>query len=561
MARITRQILRWAARLLLSFMLIAGLLLLGQWLLAQWRTFEAATTERDALARTGEQISGEARGLLDTTASRMATLRAAPLHALSQRHDAVERQIADLQAQRLGLGGLADILAGQPILEGQRRKLQFDVQLAILEQERRHLQALRAHAIALQSRQAQAVELERLRLDHVRIFAELQRVRQQRAATPQLPAWRCNRLYGSPECLSQRALAAQEQQTYTRNQQAWEAYTRQRALVRSPGAAPVFEAQRDAVDALLRPLQDRRAGLEAELASHWLARAVDPVRSVAWTAAGILLGGMLAFPTIKAFFYFVLAPLAARRPPLHLVTEDSGALALASGASAVSRTVWVDADHELLLLPEFLQSSSNRGHTRTRWLLDHRHPFTSLAANLYGLVCVRTDAPEAFVVSATQDALSEIGVLVLPQGAAVVLQPRKLVGVLQQRDAPLHITAHWRLGSLHAWLTLQLRYLVFHGPAQLVVQGCRGVRIAPADAGRSISQAATIGFSAGQAYTTRRSETFLAYLRGKQSLLLDSFGGPGHHVYEETPSGGRRAGAVGRGLEGLGDALLKVCGR
>ncbi|MCK7502947.1 MAG: hypothetical protein MZV70_01815 [Desulfobacterales bacterium] len=33
-------------------------------------------------------------------------------------------------------------------------------------------------------------------------------------------------------------------------------------------------------------------------------------------------------------------------------------------------------------------------------------------------------------------------------------------------DRPMQITRHWRLGSLSAWLTLQLRYIVFHGPAK-----------------------------------------------------------------------------------------------
>ena len=48
--------------------------------------------------------------------------------------------------------------------------------------------------------------------------------------------------------------------------------------------------------------------------------------------------------------------------------------------------------------------------------------------------------------------------------------------MLKPAGAPANITRHWRLASLHAWLTLQLRYLVFHGPCQLLLKGCRGVR-------------------------------------------------------------------------------------
>jgi hypothetical protein len=114
----------------------------------------------------------------------------------------------------------------------------------------------------------------------------------------------------------------------------------------------------------------------------------------------------------------------------------------------------------------------------------------------------------------------------------------------------MHITRHWRLGSLHAWLTLQLRYLVFHGPCRLILKGCRGVRAEEprADQPRMINQAATIGFSANLDYRNTRCETFVSYLRGKEALFNDLFaGGPGRFVYEEVP-GNHRAGS-GRGLE------------
>ncbi|MBK9571210.1 MAG: hypothetical protein IPO43_00185 [Rhodoferax sp.] len=137
------------------------------------------------------------------------------------------------------------------------------------------------------------------------------------------------------------------------------------------------------------------------------------------------------------------------------------------------------------------------------------------------------------MISATKDPFSEVGILSLPEGAALVMQPHSLVGVVQPTGSPVRITSHWRLTSLHAWLTLQLRYLAFHGPARLIVQGGRGVRIERADAGRSINQAATIGFTANLAYSTRRCETFSAYWLGRQELLNDSFkGAQGFFVYE-----------------------------
>ena len=128
---------------------------------------------------------------------------------------------------------------------------------------------------------------------------------------------------------------------------------------------------------------------------------------------------------------------------------------------------------------------------------------------------------------------------------------------------PTHITRHWRLGSLHAWLTLQLRYLVFHGRCTLLLRGCRGVRSeAPLpNQPRLINQAATLGFSANLEYRTVRCETFVPYLRGHEDLFNDLFAGsPGWFVYEEMPARDRRSGVTGRGLEGLTDAVLKAFG-
>jgi hypothetical protein len=142
-----------------------------------------------------------------------------------------------------------------------------------------------------------------------------------------------------------------------------------------------------------------------------------------------------------------------------------------------------------------------------------------------------------------------------------VLRPRSLRGIVQPTGRPIVITRHWRLAHLSAWLTFQFRYLVFHGPCSLIVEGTRGVRLERAGAGRGINQAATIGFSAGLAYSVRRSEAFGAYLMGRQELFNDSFeDGDGYYLYEEMPREGARTGLWGRGLTGLGDAALKVFG-
>jgi hypothetical protein len=228
--------------------------------------------------------------------------------------------------------------------------------------------------------------------------------------------------------------------------------------------------------------------------------------------------------------------------------------------SSVSCRVTIDSSNELLVHPEYLQSLPNACETRTQWILNRHIPLSSIAAGLCALTHMRAESPQTVVVSSTRDPLSEVSLMTIPEGSSVVLLPRHIVGVLQTRGKTLRITRHWRLFSLHAWLTLQLRYLVFHGPVTLVVKGCRGVRVEAAEAGRSLTPAATMGFSANLYYASRRCETLFGYVSGQQSLLNDSFtGGSGYYIYQEMPYQ-RRGGFFSRGLEGLFDAVLKPLG-
>jgi hypothetical protein len=103
--------------------------------------------------------------------------------------------------------------------------------------------------------------------------------------------------------------------------------------------------------------------------------------------------------------------------------------------------------------------------------------------------------------------------------------------------------------------------VTFHGPGKLIVKGCRGVRVERVGSGRTVNQAATLGFTASTPYATSRSETFGAYLMGKAELFNDYFAGTtGYFVCEEMPDRRDTHGIAGRGIEGLLDSMLKVFG-
>ena len=276
--------------------------------------------------------------------------------------------------------------------------------------------------------------------------------------------------------------------------------------------------------------------------------------------AGLLLVAILAIPLlIRLLFYFVLAPFAQRRPAIRLRPELPFSPPSLAQASATSAPITLQAGEALLVRQGYLQSTSTEGAKRTRALLDWRHPFSSLASGLSFLTQIVGDG-EMTTISAVRDPLAEVAVLRLSETSACVLHPRALVAVVQPADRPLRITSHWRLFSLHAWLTLQLRYLMFHGPGQLVLKGGRGIRVERAESGRLFGPDQLVGFSPDLSYTVTRTETFWPYFLGQEALFKDRVdAGGGILIIEEAPMvGGRRGGR--KGLEGAFDVFLKAFG-
>jgi len=313
------------------------------------------------------------------------------------------------------------------------------------------------------------------------------------------------------------------------------------------------------------------AGVDVKLNQAFVARLASVIYRQLPVALGVLLGIILLPIGIKAFLYFIVAPWATDRPPIRLLPAATGMVLSPSapGAatdgggrmSAVSQAIVLGENQELLIQPDYLQSTSLRARKKTKWLLNARLPFASVLSGMYLLTRVSPAGTEPVVISSTKDPLSEVGIIDLADGAAFVCQPRSLAGVIQDRNHPIRITRHWRLGSVHSWLTLQLRFLVFHGPGQLVMKGCRGIRIESAGRGRLINQAATLGFSANLDYANTRCETFMSYWSGKEELFNDLFTGEsGVYVYEEMPDLKRASGITGRGLEGFTDAVLRAFG-
>ena len=563
MRQLLTAILRFLLRHALQFALFIVILLAGRLLLAEWRAYSAGSEAVAALRLAADGAGRHGAGLAAAATARVNALTHASQTAIATRLAQVQAQLSALRArQQASLFTLplpdTHTLALHAQQEAARR-----VEIEVLAQEARYLSALQAAVKGEDARHT----LARLQAEHVNAYAALQHnLAQRRQLEAQHPL--AARLPGSDAYAQLSRLEAEGQRLREINLQAYRAWAAQRARTNNAARPTPFAIDGVALAGALTPVQEAIAAGETQLARNWIARWRAPVLDVVPTAALLVLSAILLPVAIKAFFYFVLAPLAARLPPLSIARElQAGDASLplpprgASRISAVSQALLLQPGQQMLIHPAYLQSSPVSSTKRTQWLLDWRFPLTSLAAGMVALTRLHSDVTASVTISASDDPLLEIAVVHLPAGSALIFQPRGLVGLVCDANQPLAISSHWRLGSLHAWLTLQLRFIVFRGPVTLIVRGCRGVRLERAGQGRSISQSATLGFSTDVLYSTMRSETFLPYLRGQQALLNDRFDGDnGVYLYEETPRHGKQPGKVGSWFEGFTDAILKVFG-
>ncbi|MBE3025841.1 hypothetical protein [Janthinobacterium sp. GW458P] len=563
MRQLLTAVLRFLLRHALQFALFIVILLAGRLLLADWRAYSAGSEAVAALGLAADNADSHGTGLAEAATARVNALAHASHAAVAARRTEVQAQLAALRArQQASLFTLPlpapDTLARHAQDEAARR-----VEIEVLAQEARYLSALQAAISGEDARQT----LARLHAQHVSAYAALQgNLRQRRQLEALHPV--AARLPGSDAHAQLSRLEGEGQRLREINLQAYQAWLAQRARTSNAARPAPFAIDEQALSGVLAPVQKAIAASEEQLARNWIARWRAPVMDVAPTAALLVLSAILLPAAIKACFYFVLAPVASRLEPLSIARAlNVTASALPSPPdgqsriSAVSQALQLQPGQRMLIHPEYLQSSPVGTHKRTQWLLDWRFPLTSLAAGMAALTRLESDTAASVTISASDDPLLEVAVVRLPAGSALVFQPRGLVGLVCDADQPLAISSHWRLGSLHAWLTLQLRFIVFRGPVTLIVRGCRGVRLERAGQGRSISQSATLGFTTDVLYSTMRSETFLPYLRGRQALLNDRFDGDnGVYLYEETPRHGKQPGKAGSWFEGFTDAILKVFG-
>ena len=150
---------------------------------------------------------------------------------------------------------------------------------------------------------------------------------------------------------------------------------------------------------------------------------VEPYLRPAFIA---LLFMFLVPKVLKVISFYVLAPMASRRPPLVIDPGANGRehSAFKSGQpsqiSAVSQSVILMPNQNLLIQADYLQTSPLHAKKSTKWLLNNKMPLSSLSSGMYMLNRVECSTTDPIVISSTNDQFSEIGVVELPEGAAFV---------------------------------------------------------------------------------------------------------------------------------------------
>ena len=270
----------------------------------------------------------------------------------------------------------------------------------------------------------------------------------------------------------------------------------------------------------------------------------------AWKSYGmyVLLAAALGFltPLGRVLAYWVLAPFAARRPPILLgaatdkVPQITGQGIVVDLSLTLGDTVWVKAG--------FLQGADEGLVRKSKRLLTRRIPLTCLAAGLNNLVELRHRTPAVVHRAAFADRerpAAELAIITVPEETSLIVRAGLLAGVVSLNGRKLAIRRHWRLLSLQSWLAGQFRYLEFCGPCRLLLaagsalhpQVLARAKSDPAQAGGT-GRESTAGFTPGLAYGSRRGGSFRDYFFGRSRLMDDWFAGQGVWFGRKDAAGG-----------------------
>lgn len=554
MAWLISLIGRWLFKLVLSFLCISLVLVAGYHAKQQWASLAEARKDIATLKNGREQLALQTKALSEHTRDSAARLGKASIAEMDARLATLKREIADRTSR---LTEIESNLLLRHLPNNMVEAARLRVELDYLKQEQQHLQFMRDAGNGLAKQQGlceTAAKLQKSAYLTFKLYDDDIRKYSQ-------PPSRLSPYYLYYKDLKHRhETHAEAHLEAVQKLQKCQKLLKEKENLIAQGAN--FILKTDELDANIRALDQAARQSAADMGQRWMHQfLIEPFWKLAPAALQILLMALITPIAIKAFLYFFLAPLCCRGRGIRLAPTRNALTLPSATRSGVSLALPLHAGQALYVQPDYLQSDSSACNVSSALALPCCGIFTSWAAGMRNISVVRSQRKTSLMLSAGHDPLAQLRTIELPEGASFCLRPTHLVGLLHDEARPIEITRHWRLFSLQAWLTLQLRYIVFHGPATLIVKGGRGVVVRDVENSGSVSMDLTMGFSGHIAYGTVRTETFWAYLLGKKGLLRDRFAGHGGIcVFEEMAHADKRSGLTRKGLEGFFDAAMKVFG-
>lgn len=312
-------------------------------------------------------------------------------------------------------------------------------------------------------------------------------------------------------------------------------------------------------------LKDQVGNWQARLdkVTFWLRGAYERVGKPLIAVSVSLLIAPILF---KFILYYLWAPLISFGRPVLLRAKPGAPIRVTP--TAIAQEIVLHPGQSAMIQHRFYQASDEDLEKRTKFVFSWRYPFSSLACGLFLLTRVtnRTrDYNRRLTLSSQEQAEIEMAMVEIPEGGSLICRPSFIAAVIE--DGPdLTIHSHWRLFSLHSWITLQFRYFEFRGPVKLVLWAYRGVRAerltmenVEQNNERRTNQLATIGFTPALGYRSRRSETFISYLRNQNPLFDDLFSGQGVFLCQQI-SRSEHARKAGKFWEQLWNGITKIIG-
>lgn len=310
-------------------------------------------------------------------------------------------------------------------------------------------------------------------------------------------------------------------------------------------------------------LQDQVSGWEGrvERGKYWLRNAYNSVgKPLILITLSLLFAPLIG----KVLLYFLWAPLIGIGRPVVIRPETLGRVDVSE--TKVSQEILLQPGECATIHHKFYQASDEDLKKRSKMVFSWRYPFSCVSAGLLMLTRATNrsaDQPRRLVLSSQNDPDLELAVVEIPEGGALVCRPSFLAALVEKPGQRPEIRSHWRFFHLHSWITLQFRYFEFRGPVKLVVWAHRGVRAEYLSEAtvqeRRTNQLATIGFTPNLRYRSRRSETFLSYLRQENPLFDDLFSGSGLFLCQQI-SRSDRSQKVGRFWEAIWNGITKIFG-